>query len=1070
MKKLEIKFIVGLLVMFTSIAFAQTEVSGTIFDTDGYPIPGATVIVDGTTQGTTTDFDGNYSISVSSDQSLQFSSLGFATQIVRVGSQSTIDVTLQTSAEALDEIVVTGYGTQTKRETTGAISTVSAEDLNIIPSGNIEQQFQGRIPGVTIISNGSPGSTSQIRVRGFGAFGGNEPLYVVDGVPTTNIDFLNPGDIESTTVLKDAAAASIYGARAANGVIVMTTKSGSRTQESGITLDYTLGLTDPNVAGSPEMLTPLQMAQYTHIGYENNAAANGTPVAYTHPQYGTNATPVLPDYLHANGANGIVGSVDLAAIQAAYDADPLNTFLIKANKEGSGTNWYDAITNTAPLHRFSLGANGGNERGRYYIGMGSQFQDGILINNILRRHTLRANSKYDITDFLSVGENIQATYRETKTTGGGGSITSADDESEILAAYRMPSIIPVYDEFGSYASTKAAGFNNPRNPVRRLTENGKDDTSYSLSVFGNIYADLKIIDGLTVRSSLGGSVSNYYYQNYNYPYLGDSETEAAYTFAEGAGKNISWVFANTVTFDQKFGLHGVKVLAGVESLNTGFGRQINGNGINPFSQDLNFVNMSTVANPQVNSGLYNGVNFFSTFGKLDYNFNEKYYVSGTIRRDGSSRFGVNSRYGVFPAFSGAWRVTSESFMQGLTWIDDLKVRGGWGEMGNSNNVDPANQYSLFASNRGGTFYPISGQNNGVDQGFAVSRIGNPNAQWETSVTTNIGFDVTLFNNKVDIILDWWKKDTRDLLYQIPLAGVTGNFASAPAVNIASMLNQGLDLSISNRGSLGEGIAYEVTFNSSFLKNEIVSLAEGIEYFDGGTYRGIAPVRNAVGQSLSTFFGYQVEGYFNSQAEADASDQQGAGLGRFKYADVNGDGSITPDDRTYIGSPVPDWTGGLNLNIQYQNFSLNTYFYASVGAEIFNQSKWFTDFFGSFEGSNKGVRALESWTPALGNNAAAPIWESASNLSTNGVANSWYVEPGDFLRLQSLALSYDFEGAVLETLGLSDLSIGISGNNLLTITNYSGLDPMIGGADTNFGIDVGNYPVTPSYLLNIKINK
>jgi hypothetical protein len=255
-----------------------------------------------------------------------------------------------------------------------------------------------------------------------------------------------------------------------------------------------------------------------------------------------------------------------------------------------------------------------------------------------------------------------------------------------------------------------------------------------------------------------------------------------------------------------------------------------------------------------------------------------------------------------------------------------------------------------------------------------------------------------------------------------------------------------------------------------LKNEIVSLAEGIDYFDGGTYRGIAPVRNAVGQSLSTFFGYQVEGYFNSQAEADASDQQGAGLGRFKYADVNGDGSITPDDRTYIGSPVPDWTGGLNLNIQYQNFSLNTYFYASVGAEIFNQSKWFTDFFGSFEGSNKGVRALESWTPALGNNAAAPIWESASNLSTNGVANSWYVEPGDFLRLQSLALSYDFEGAVLETLGLSDLSIGISGNNLLTITNYSGLDPMIGGADTNFGIDVGNYPVTPSYLLNIKINK
>ena len=278
------------------------------------------------------------------------------------------------------------------------------------------------------------------------------------------------------------------------------------------------------------------------------------------------------------------------------------------------------------------------------------------------------------------------------------------------------------------------------------------------------------------------------------------------------------------------------------------------------------------------------------------------------------------------------------------------------------------------------------------------------------------------------------------------------------------------MQISNRGSFGEGIAYEVTLNSSFLKNEITALAEGIEYFDGGTYRGIAPVRNAVGQSLSTFFGYKVNGYFNSQAEADASNQPGAGLGRFKYEDVNGDGQITPDDRTYIGSPVPDWTGGLNLNIQYKNFSFNTYFYASVGADIFNQSKWFTDFFGSFEGSAKGINALNSWTPALGNNAAAPIWESASNISTNGAANSWYVENGDFLRLQSLALSYDFTGAILDQLGLSDLSVGISGNNLFTITNYSGLDPMIGGADTNFGIDVGNYPVTPSYLLNIRINK
>jgi len=1045
-------------------------VSGVISDSDGTPIPGAAIIIEGTTNGTTTDFDGNYSISVDSGQTLLFSSIGFATQSVLVGDQSSIDIVLQTSAELLDEIIVTGYGTETKRETTGAISTVKAEDLTIIPSGNIEQQFQGRIPGVTVISNGSPGSTSQIRVRGFGAFGGNEPLYVIDGVPTTNIDFLNPNDIESTTVLKDAAAASIYGARAANGVIVFTTKSGSRdNMESTITLDYTIGLTDPNVGGSPEMLNPQEMAEWTHRAYENNAAANGTAVAYTHPQYGSNATPVLPDYLHANGANGIVGGVDLAAIQAAYDANPENVFLIKSNKEG--TNWYDAITNTAPLHRFSLGANGGSEKGRYYIGLGSQFQDGIVINNQFRRHTLRANSKYDITPWLSIGENIQATYRESRSPGAGGGVESADDESEILSAYRMPTIIPVYDEFGSYASTKAAGFNNPRNPVRRLETNGADDKSYNISLFGNVYVDLKPIESLTLRSSLGGSLFNYYYTDYNYRYLGDSEPEASNTFSEGAGKGVQWVFSNTATFQQDFGKHGVKLLAGVEALNTGFGRQINGSGINPFSTDLSYINLSTVDSPQVNSSLYNGVNFFSTFGKLDYSFNDKYYVTGLVRRDGSSRFGINSRYGVFPAASAAWRVTSESFMQGLTWINDLKIRGGWGEMGNSNNVDPANQFSLFASNRGSTFYPIGGQNSGADAGYAVARIGNPDARWETSVTTNIGFDASLFNNKVDVILDWWKKDTRELLYQIPLAAVTGNSASAPAVNIASMLNQGLDFQIINRGSFGEGIAYELTFNNSFLKNEITALAEGIEYFDGGSYRGIAPVRNAVGQSLSTFFGYKMIGYFSSEAEVNSSPAQtGAGVGRFKYEDVNGDGVITPDDRTYIGSPVPDWTGGLNINLRYKDFSLNTYFYASVGAEIFNQSKWFTDFFGSFEGSAKGVNAKQSWTPALGNNAIAPIWESASNLSTNGAANSWYVEDGDFLRLQSLALSYDIKGAILDQLGFDDFSIGVSGNNLFTVTNYSGLDPMVGGADTNFGIDVGNYPVTPSYLLSIKINK
>ena len=564
-------------------------------------------------------------------------------------------------------------------------------------------------------------------------------------------------------------------------------------------------------------------------------------------------------------------------------------------------------------------------------------------------------------------------------------------------------------------------------------------------------------------------VGIHYFVNYGFRYLGDSEPQASNNFGEGSGYGFQWTFTNTATYEKLFGKHKIKALGGIEALNTGVGRGINGSGINPFSTSLDFQNLSVVQSPVVNSGLGNGVNFFSTFGQLQYNFDEKYYISGVIRRDGASRFGGNNRYGTFPAVSAAWTVSSEPFMQNQEFISNLRIRGGWGQMGNSNNVNPDNQYSLFASGRGGTFYPIGGQNSGADEGFAQSRIGNPNAKWETSTSTNIGFDAAFFNDKLEIQLDWWKKDTEDLLYQLPLAGVTGNFANAPSVNIATMSNSGLDFQIIGRGNFTEDLSFTVTLNNSFLKNELTALAPGVDFFDGRGYRGIQATRNAIGQPISSFFGYKVMGYFNTADEvANSPSQDGKGLGRFRYEDVNGDGSITPDDRTFIGDPVPDYTGGATINLKYKNIEFETYWFASVGNEIFNQSKWFTDFFGTFEGSAKGQNAKKSWTPELGNNAAAPIWESASNLSTSGTGNSWYVEDGTYVRLQRLALSYDFTD-LTDKIGLSKLKVGLSANNIWTITNYSGLDPGIGGgADTNFGIDVGNYPVSPQYLITLEL--
>lgn len=1060
------------LLLITSMAMAQSRtISGSITDgSSGEPLIGATVLVQGTSTGAVTDFDGNYTIEASTGDVLVVSFTGYTTQEITVGDGNTLDVTLEQGI-VIDEIVVTGYAIETKRQTTGAVSTVKAKELVAIPSGNVEQQLQGRAAGVTVITNGQPGTSSIIRVRGFGAFEGNQPLYVVDGVPVGSTNFVNPDDIESTTVLKDAAAASIYGARAAAGVIVIATKSGSRKkQKMEVSYNGQIGFTDPNVGGSPEMLNPQDMANWAHRAYENNARANGTEVQYSHPQYGTNATPSFPDYLHANGANGVRGSVDLAAIQAAYDADPLNVFLIRPNL--AGTNWYDAITRPAPLQRHSLGFSGGTENGRYYIGMSAQNQSGILLENEFARYTFRTNSEWDLVPWLSVGQNLQFTYRSVLgQQGGQGGIGIADDESQVLAAYRMPTIIPVYDEFGSYASTRAAGFNNPRNPVRILERNNGSDKSYSTGGFGNIYLLLRPIESLTLKSSIGGQYDNFFYANYGFRYLGDSEPQASDSFSEGGGYSFGWVFTNTATYIKRFGNHGIKVLGGIEALNTGKGRNFFGSGINPFSTDLDFQNLSTVQSPTVGSNLFNGVNFFSLFGKIDYDYKEKYYLTGVLRRDGASRFGVNSRYGTFPAISAAWRVTSEPFFQNISWLNDLKVRAGWGEMGNSNNVHPNNQYSLYNSNRGRTFYPIGGQNSGVDEGFAQSRIGNPDAKWETSETMNIGFDASLFNDKVELEFDWWKKDTRDLLFVIPLPGVTGNYASAPHVNVASMLNTGVDLRIVTRGDVSPEVGYEFTLTGSFLHNEITSLAEGIDFISSinPSYRGIRPIRNAVGYGLSEFFGYNVIGYFNSQAEVDASDQAGAGLGRFKYEDVNGDGSITPDDRTFIGSPIPDFTGGATLDLDYKNFTLTAYMFTSIGNDIWHQTKWFTDFFGTFEGSAKGVAAFDSWTPELGDNAGAPIWESASNLSTSGAENSWYVEDGSYLRLQLLALAYDLPSNMIDRWGLTELRLGVSATNLWTLTGYSGLDPAVGGnADTRFGIDVGNYPVTPQYLFNISL--
>ena len=1072
----------GLLVT-SGLALAQTtartgRVTGSA---DKAGIPGVNVTVKGTTRGVVTNSTGDFSITVPNDAVLVFSFIGYKSQEISVGAQTTLDVSLDDDATSLNEVVVTGYTTDSRRNTTGAVSTIQPQQLRAVPSSNVEQQLQGRVAGVTVITNGQPGTPSQIRVRGFGSFGGNQPLYIVDGVPTQSSQFINPDDIENTTILKDAAAASIYGARAAAGVVVITTRKGQRrAQKLNVTYDGLYGFTDPGKG--LQVLSPQEQADWTWQARKNDIyQAGGTvgPDSFTNlagGQYGTGQTPLLPDYLLVGKNVGVpASSVDLAAEQKKYSTDPSNTYLvIPSNRQG--TDWYGAITRVAPISRHTLGFSGGTESSRFYLSVAAQNQAGILLNNSYSRYTFRANTEFDITKKLRFGENLQFAYiANPGTTGNLGNPLGTDrnqqssvagDENDINLAYRMPPIIPVYNSFGGYAGTAAPGFNNPRNPVANRDAAANNTNNYFIG-FGNAYLEYDVLPALTLRSSIGGTYAGTYYNYYNRAQYENSENNTNYQYGEGASQALAWTFTNTATYNYRGGIHDVSALVGIEALNTGAGRNVGGSGLNPFVTDPSYVNIGTTtpgSTRQVSSGYSPGVTFYSQFAQVRYTYNDRYILTGVIRRDGSSRFGADNRYGVFPAVSAAWRISSENFMKGIGWVSDLKIRGGFGTMGNSNNVDPNNQYTLFASspNNG---YDISGTNNVVAGGFYRAQLGNSAAKWETSVSSNIGFDGSFFNNKLELIVDFWRKDTRDLLFQLGLPGVVGVRASAPYVNVANMRNQGIDITAITRGNIAStGVGYEVTANGSFLQNTITATAPGTPYFTGGGTRLGGPVvRNEAGHPLSSFYGYQVVGLFNSKEEVNAAPaQNGAAPGRFRFADTNGDGKIDDADRVYLGSPIPKFTGGLTLTLRYKGFDVNTFLYTSLGNKIFNNTRWFTDFYPSFTGAAIGTRVKDSWLPTH-TNTTVPIFESASNFSTNTQPNSYYVENGSYLRMQYLSLGYTLPANLLNGIGFKRVRLALSATNLFTITKYTGLDPGVGGAaDTNFGIDVGNYPVTRGY--------
>ncbi|MAZ26222.1 MAG: SusC/RagA family TonB-linked outer membrane protein [Cytophagaceae bacterium] len=1046
----------------------QSTVTGTVTDADnGMPIPGVNVTEKGTNNGVTTDFDGNYSIDVADGATLVFSYVGFTTTENVVNNQTTMDVILSADVQSLNEVVVVGYGTQRKQDLTGAVSVVKTDELVQQPTAQITNQLQGRVSGVTITGGGQPGEAPQIKIRGANTFGNNTPLYVVDGIPISNINDLNPNDVETMQVLKDAASASIYGSRAANGVIIITTKKGKGRMK--VTYDTYYG-TQLVKKGNPwDILNAQEMADLTFMAIRNT----DPNAVIDHSQYGNGANPVLPNYIAPVGAD----TVD----EALYNVNPnytdpaaVNNFyrIVKANKQG--TNWFQELFNPAPIMSHNFSVSNGSEKGSYLFSLNYFNQQGTVDYTYLKRYTIRSNSVYNVTDNIRVGENLSYSIRDNPQ------IDALTEGSAIGMAFRQQPIIPVYDIMGNYAGSFGSDLGNAKNPLAIMYRT-RNNRGVSNRIFGNIFAEVDFAKHFTIRTSYGGEYYNNSFNSFQYPEYENAENLTVNQYTEGSETNYNWTWTNTLQYKNTIAdVHNLTVLVGTEAYQNRT-RGVGGTTQSYFSFDPDYVTLDTGSGTQTNYS-YKGADALSSLiGRLDYNYDDRYLLSATIRRDGSSRF-LNEQYGWFPAVSVGWNIWNESFAPETDWLNDLKVRGGYGVMGNQLNVDPSNAFTTFGGDQLNSFYAIGGNNSTITEGFRQTRIGNPDAEWEKNVNFNIGLDASLFNSAVQVTADYYRKDINDLLFNPNLPATVGT-ATVPFVNAAKMTNSGFDIDISTYFNLTDDLRLNTSLTLTTYNNEIVKIADGVPYFDqeGRRFNGSNIIRNAPGHSLSQFFGYQTAGFWNSQAEIDDANaaaqaatgdanavyQSDVAVGRFRYADTNGDNRITSEDRTFLGNPNPDFTYGINIELLYKNWDFSMFLYGSQGNDIWNNVKWWTDFYSGFTGAKSKTALYDSWTPT-NMNASAPIQQTTGSFSLADVPNSYFVEDGSYLRAKQIQLGYSLPSSLLDTMNITKLRLYVQMVNAFTITSYSGIDPEISGGTTNFGIDEGAYPNQAQLLLGLNL--
>lgn len=979
------KILFVLLAMLLSVsAFAQQlTIRGVVKDASNEPIIGASVLEKGTTNGTITDFDGNFTLKAPSNGILVISYVGYTTQEVNINGKTSIDVSLKEDTELLEEVVVIGYGSVKRKDVTTAISTVSTKDLDQRPIISAAQALQGKAAGVSVMQpNGQPGGEMSIRVRGTTSFNGsNDPLYVVDGVPVDNIKFLSPNDIESMQILKDASSASIYGSRAANGVILITTKSGTQ-GNAKVTFNAQYGITQ--VA---DKINVLNTQQYKELQDEIGLVS-------------------LPD-----------GLTDL-------------------------TDWWDEAYTTGQTQNYQVAISNATEKLKYYLSAGYTDDQGILDVSFYKRYNFRANIENKVRSWLTINANLSySDYSSNGLTTGLG----ANRGGVVLSVINTPTYAPIWDsENPNQYYTNFYGVSNIHNPLENMAtkENNKSKENRLLASGSAL---ITFIPELKLKSTFTMDRRNALNTTFVDPIKTIDGRNTSGSGSDERNMNTVITFDNILTFNKSFKKHGLEVMAGSSWTDSNYSNSwINGSYYRDgLIQTLNAANKISWDGTGTGASQWGILSFF---GRAAYNYDSKYLFTANVRADGSSKLHPDHRWGMFPSFSAAWRISSEKFMENLTWIDDLKLRGGWGQTGNQSGIGDYAYLQRYNISR------VEWFKEGQDKAVPIINQANlrtSDLTWETTTQTNIGIDFTVLRNRLTLNMDYYYKKTTDMLMNVTLPSGAAA-ASTIARNEGEMINKGFEFAINSKNFIG-AFSWDTDLNMSFNKNELTNLELQKVYYDAETsdYADAKVVRNEPGRSLGGFYGY-------------ISDGVDPETGELMYRDLNGDSKISSSDRTYIGDPNPVFTYGMTNNFSWKGFDLNIFIQGSYGNDIFNASRIETE--GMYDGKNQSTRVLDRWRIP---GQITDVPKASFDLKNS----TYFIEDGSYLRLKTVSLSYNFTGKLLKKWGITRLQPYFSANNLLTWTGYSGMDPEVnqwGNSGAVQGIDWGTYPHCKSYVFGINV--